>query len=70
MGLAYGIAETVGAATTVIIPPIAGYLYAINPFLIYPAALIAIAVGFVISFLFTPHSKPTPPDHIELTHQL
>jgi MFS family permease len=70
MGLAYGIAETVGAATTVIIPPIAGYLYAINPFMIYPAALIAIAVGFVISFLFTPHSKPTPPDHIELTHQL
>ena len=70
MGLAYGIAETVGAATTVIIPPVAGYLYSINPFLIYPVALIAIAIGFVISLIFTPHSKHTPPDHIELTHQL
>jgi len=70
MGLAYGIAETVGAATTFIIPPIAGYLYSINPFMIYPVALIAIAIGFVVSMIFTPHSKHTPPDHIELTHQL
>jgi MFS family permease len=70
MGLAYGIAETVGAATTVIIPPVAGYLYSLNPFMIYPVALVAIAIGFVISILFTPHSKHTPPDHIELTHQL
>ena len=70
MGLAYGIAETVGAATTVVIPPIAGYLYSLNPFMIYPVALIAIAIGFVVSIIFTPHSKHIPPDHIELTHQL
>jgi MFS family permease len=70
MGLAYGIAETVGAATSFVIPPLAGYLYSINPFMIYPIALAAIAVGFVISFIFTPHSKHIPPDHIELTHQL
>jgi len=70
MGLAYGIAETVGAATAFIIPPVAGYLYSLNPFTIYPVALIAIAIGFVVSIIFTPHSKHTPPDHIELTHQL
>jgi len=70
MGLAYGIAETVGAATTFIIPPIAGYLYSLNPFMIYPVSLIAIAIGFVVSFIFTPHSKHVHPEHIELTHQL
>jgi MFS family permease len=70
MGLAYGIAETVGAATTFIIPPVAGYLYSLNPFMLYPIALIAIAVGFVISIIFTPHSKHMPPDHIELAHQI
>ena len=70
MGLAYGIAETVGAATTFIIPPIAGYLYSLNPFMIYPVALIAIAFGFVVSFIFTPHTKHLHPEHIELTHQL
>ena len=70
MGLAYGIAETVGAATTFIIPPIAGYLYSLNPFMIYPVALIAIAFGFVVSFIFTPHTKHVHPEHIELTHQL
>lgn len=68
MGLAYGIAETIGAATTFIIPPIAGYLYALNPYMLYPVGLIAIAVGFIISVIFTPHSKHVHPEHIELTH--
>lgn len=68
MGLAYGIAETLGAATTLAIPPLAGYLYSYNPFLIYPVALVAIAIGFVISLLFTPHSKHLTPEHLEITH--
>ena len=70
MGLAYGIAETVGASTSFIIPPIAGYLYSLNPFMIYPVSLVAIAIGFVVSFIFAPHSKHISPEHIELTHQL
>lgn len=70
MGLAYGVAETVGAATTFIIPPIAGYLYSLNPFMIYPISLVAIVIGFFVSFIFTPHSKHIQPEHIELTHQL
>jgi MFS family permease len=68
MGLAYGVAETIGAATTVIIPPLAGYLYSLNPYMLYPVGLIAIAIGFIISFIFTPHSKHVHPEHIELTH--
>ena len=68
MGLAYGIAETLGAATTLLIPPLAGYLYSLNPFMIYPTALIAIAFGFIVSLFFTPHSKHLEPEHIEITH--
>ncbi|MEP7133760.1 MAG: MFS transporter [Chloroflexota bacterium] len=67
MGLAYGVAETVGASTSFIIPPLAGYLYSLNPFTIYPIALIAIAVGFVVSFIFAPHSKHVHSEHVE-TH--
>ena len=66
MGLAYGIAETVGAATTFIIPPIAGYLYARNPFMIYPISLIAIVFGFIVSAIFTPHVKHVESEHVEI----
>jgi hypothetical protein len=68
MGLAYGIAETVGASATLLIPPLAGYLYSLNPYMIYPVALIAIGIGFIISFIFTPHSKHLEPEHLEITH--
>lgn len=68
MGLAYGIAETVGMATTLLIPPIAGYLYSINPYLVYPIALAAMAVALLTSFIFTPHSKHLEPEHLEITH--
>jgi len=66
MGLAYGIAETVGAATLFIIPPIAGYIYSLNPIMIYPIALIAIVIGFIISAIFTPHSKHVHSEHVEI----
>jgi len=66
MGLAYGIAETVSAATLFIIPPLAGYIYSIDPFLIYPVALVAIVIGFVVSLIFTPHSKHVQPEHVEV----
>lgn len=68
MGLAYGIAETLGTATTLLIPPIAGYLYSINPYLVYPIALVAMTLAFLISFIFTPHAKHVSPEHIEITH--
>jgi hypothetical protein len=68
MGLAYGIAETIGASTTLLIPPIAGYLYSLNPYMVYPVGLIAIATGFIISLIFTPRSKHLEPEHLEITH--
>ena len=69
MGLAYGIAETVGSATILLAPPIAGYLYTRDPFSIYPIGLVLIAVGLVVSLVFVPRSKRLPPEHIELTHE-
>jgi len=66
MGTAYGIAETVGAATMFIIPPIAGYLYARDPIIIYPISLAAIVVGFIVSAVFTPQSKHVQPEHVEI----
>jgi len=69
MGLAYGIAETVGSVTTLLAPPIVGYLYARDPFIMYPIGLIAIAIGLIISLIFVPRSKRLLPEHIELTHE-
>ena len=69
MGLAYGIAETVGSATALLAPPIAGYLYSRNPFSVYPIGLVLIAVGLIVSLIFVPRSKRHPPEHIELTHE-
>ena len=69
MGLAYGIAETVGSATVLLAPPIAGYLFSRDPFLVYPIGLILITIGLIISLVFVPRSKRLPPEHIELTHE-
>jgi MFS family permease len=66
MGLAYGIAETVGSSTVLLAPPLAGYLYSRDPALMYPVGLVLIGVGIAISLVFTPHSRVLPPDHIEL----
>jgi predicted MFS family arabinose efflux permease len=66
MGLAYGIAETVSAATLFVISPLVGYMYAFDPFIVYPIALVAIVIGFVISAVFTPRSKHIHPEHVEI----
>ena len=70
MGLAYGIAETVGSATVLLAPPLAGYLYQQDPSLMYPVGLVLIAIGLLISLIFTPHSRKIPPDRIELAPDL
>ncbi len=70
MGLAYGVAETVGSATVLLAPLLAGYLYLQDPALMYPVGLVLIGVGLVMSLIFTPHSTKLPPDHIELAPDL
>ncbi len=70
MGLAYGIAETLGSATALLAPPLAGYLYSIDPAFMYPVSLVLIGFGLVISLIFVPRSKKILVDHIELAPDL
>ena len=46
-GLAYGIAETIGAGTLLIASPIAGYLYGIKPTLPFSISLVLIVITLV-----------------------
>ena len=70
MGLAYGITEMVGSSTVLLAPPLAGYLYQLDPQLMYPVGLVLIGIGIVLSLIFIPRSTKLPPDHVELAHDL
>jgi MFS family permease len=70
MGLAYGVAETLGSVTTLLAPPLAGYLYSRDPSLMYPVGLALIALGLIITVSFVPRTTVLPPDHIELSPNL
>lgn len=54
MGLAYGITETVGSSAIILAPPLAGFLYEINPSLMYMVGFILIMVSIVVSARFIP----------------
>jgi len=54
MGLAYGMLETAMAAAMVLGPPLAGYLYEINPDSIYFISLALILAGLLVNGLFSP----------------
>ncbi|HAV78636.1 MAG TPA: hypothetical protein DCX53_14910 [Anaerolineae bacterium] len=54
MGLMYGTMETLGAVIFIIAPPIAGYLFEIDPAIVYPLSLGLILVSVILIFFFTP----------------
>jgi MFS family permease len=54
MGLAYGTMETVSSIIFIIAPPIAGFIFERDPFLIYPLAVGLILVSIIISYVFSP----------------
>jgi len=62
MGLAYGITETVSSIAIILVSPIAGYLYEINPEIIYAIAIIFIMSSFIVSLIFSPRIS-TQTDH-------
>ncbi len=70
MGLAYGIAETLGSVTVLLAPPLAGYLYTRDPVLVYPIGLALIGLGIVVTLIFVPRSRVLAPEHIELASDL
>ena len=54
MGLMYGTMETVGAVIFVIAPPIAGFLFEIDPAIVYPISFGLILVSIILTYFFTP----------------
>ena len=59
MGLAYGITETVGASAIILASPVAGFLYEINPVLMYIVGFCLILISLLVSVRFIPRSKIT-----------
>ena len=54
MGLAYGITETAGSSAIILAPPIAGFLYQINPPLMYIVGFCLIIISILVSARFIP----------------
>ena len=57
MGLAYGTMETANAIIFILAPPLAGYLFEIDPFIVYPISIGLIAVSIFVSFIFSPRKS-------------
>jgi MFS family permease len=59
MGLAYGITETVSASAIILAPPVAGFLYASSPTLMYIVGFFLIIISMAISARFIPRPEKT-----------
>ncbi|MFZ2098372.1 MAG: MFS transporter [Anaerolineales bacterium] len=57
MGLAYGITETVSSSAIILAPPIAGFLYEINPPLMYMVGFGMIIISILVSARFIPRAE-------------
>jgi MFS family permease len=57
MGLAYGMLETAMTLAMVLGPPLAGYLYQIDPETIYSVSLGLVAAGFLANLLLSPLNR-------------
>jgi MFS family permease len=57
MGLAYGITETVGSSSIILAPPVAGFLYEINPQLMYIVGFCLIIISILVSARFIPRPE-------------
>lgn len=54
MGVAYGWVETAASMAIILAPPLAGWLYSLEPALVYPVSLVLIAGGVIVTLLLTP----------------
>lgn len=57
MGLTYGAMETVASIIFILTPPLAGFLFEIDPVLLYPLSIGLIVVSIVVSFVFLPANR-------------
>jgi hypothetical protein len=66
MGLAYGVTETINTLPIILAPPIAGLIYTQDPEMIYPIAIVIIALSLLISWRFAPRSlAPAAPPALD-----
>lgn len=54
MGLAYGTMETVVSIIFILTPPLAGFLFEIDPYILYPLGIGLIAASIIVSYIFSP----------------
>jgi MFS family permease len=54
MGVTYGIMETISAMVLILTPLLAGILFEYDPTMIYPLAIVLIAISVLVSYLFSP----------------
>jgi MFS family permease len=54
MGLAYGTMETVVSIIFILTPPLAGFLFEIDPYILYPLGIGLIAASIMVSYIFSP----------------
>lgn len=54
MGLSYGSMETVSAIIFIIAPPIAGFIFDRDPYVVYPLSIGLIVVSIIVSYFFPP----------------
>jgi MFS family permease len=57
MGLAYGITETVGSSAIILAPPLAGFLYQVDPPLMYIVGFCLIILSMVVTIRFIPRPE-------------
>ncbi len=58
MGLAYGALETVSAIIFIIVPPLAGFLFERDPFIIYPLAIGLLLISIAASYIYLNRKVP------------
>lgn len=57
MGMGYGMIETVMAGAVVLAPPLAGYLYQLDPELMYKVAIPGLVLAFCLALFFIPRRQ-------------
>jgi len=57
MGLTYGTMETVTSIIFILTPPLAGFLFEIDPFILYPISSGLILISIIISYIFSPRKE-------------
>lgn len=56
MGLAYGVLESTMATAMILAPPVAGFIYHLNPAAVYPTSLLLILPTFLYAWFRLPHN--------------